>query len=1152
MTVARLSFWTPPEHRDEFEAAYRKKLVPILKKYELAESSEQGRPPVEGIFSKLFEVETPAAIAAKEQALQNDPAWQEALHWVRKAWETTDAEESLLCWHLWLYTAPAGAGKVVEAGPGKTVKAGGGLHQGPWHTLDVVDGLPSSIIYAILQDRRGYLWFGTKNGVSRYDGQTFHTFSTQDGLTGDGVGFMLEDRQGHLWFGTENGVSRYDGQTFHTFSTQDGLTGQDGLTRGGIGSMLEDRQGHLWFGTVSGEVSRYDGQVFHTFTTQDGLVGSGIMSILEDRQGYLWFSTVSGGVSRYDGQVFRTFTTQDGLADNGVWSMLEDRQGHLWFGTNGDGVSRYDGQMFHTFTTQDGLAGSRVISVLEDRQGHLWFGTFGDGVSRYDGQVFRTFTTQDGLMGNTVGAMLEDREGNLWFGPKMALGDGVGRFDGTQIEIFTTAEGLVNNNVCSMLEDREGHLWFGAWKGVSRYDGQVFTTLDGLEADVRSIAQDRKGHLWFGTMVGGVYRYDGKQVVNFTLKVGLANLRVEAVLVDREGYLWFGTLGGVSRYDGQTFKTFTTQDGLAGNSVWSMLEDGQGHLWFGTLGGVSRYDGQTFKTFTTQDGLAAGTVRTIFEDSRGDLWFGTNGGGVSCYDGQTFETFTTQNGLSYDTVHSIMEDRHGHLWFGTYGGGVSRYDGRVFQHLNKRNGLPGTAIQHLLEDRHGDIWIAVDGVGVVRYRSRQTAPPIQLTDVIADRHYGPVSSLRLPSSQSLFAFEFHGLSFKTGPGQMLYLYRLQGYEENWRPTRENRVEYTDLPVGNYTFQVQAVDRDLTYSEEPATVEVDVVPDPLIEGLTEALSHGDSTDEFVGTSEALRQVQAQLKQVASTDLAVMILGETGTGKGLAARTLHRLSERSSGALIQVNCGALPKELVESELFGHEKGAFTGATSRKLGKVELAKAGTLFLDEIGDMPLEAQVKLLRLLEEQTFERVGGTDTLKAEARVIAATNRDLGQMVEDGQFREDLYFRLQVFPIQLPPLRQRQEDIPLLVHYAVERFAHHLNRAIPTITPAAMVQLQSFPWPGNVRELEHLMQRAVLLCQKNSIDVADVTTGLNPSPEVPEESAFLSLAEQEKRHIEHALEATDWVIFGKRGAAQLLGINPHTLRSRIKKYGLHRSD
>ncbi|NKB66161.1 MAG: AAA domain-containing protein [Candidatus Latescibacteria bacterium] len=328
----------------------------------------------------------------------------------------------------------------------------------------------------------------------------------------------------------------------------------------------------------------------------------------------------------------------------------------------------------------------------------------------------------------------------------------------------------------------------------------------------------------------------------------------------------------------------------------------------------------------------------------------------------------------------------------------------------------------------------------------------------------------------------------------------------------------------------------------------------LDAATQALSQDAEEGELLGGSPALQRVMHQLRGVAATDLTVLLLGQTGTGKSLAARALHKMSPRRDGPCITVNCGALPDHLVESELFGHEKGAFTGATARKIGKVELAQEGTLFLDEIGDLPFDAQVKLLRLLEERVFERVGGTQTLESQVRIVAATNRDLETMVQAKEFRDDLFYRLQVFPVELPPLRERPEDIPLLAQIMLERFAQRLHRPAPVLLPEALKALQAALWPGNVRELEHALQRAVLICTDDQIATADV--GLTPSvPTSPSrttaaEVPLVSLAENERRHLQQALQACDGTLYGEKGAARLLQVHPETLRYRLKKHGLLR--
>ena len=336
-------------------------------------------------------------------------------------------------------------------------------------------------------------------------------------------------------------------------------------------------------------------------------------------------------------------------------------------------------------------------------------------------------------------------------------------------------------------------------------------------------------------------------------------------------------------------------------------------------------------------------------------------------------------------------------------------------------------------------------------------------------------------------------------------------------------------------------------------------------LLEEIKETHNFEEIVGPSRSLAEVIEKVKLVASTDSSVLILGETGTGKELVARAVHSNSERRSRPLVKVNCAALPSGLIESELFGHEKGAFTGATDRRIGRFEIAHGGTIFLDEIGDMPPDVQVKLLRVLQEHEFERVGGSVPIKVDVRVISATNRDLVRSISQGAFRQDLYYRLNVFPIQLPPLRERREDIPPLVHYFVRRFSLKIGRKITRIQRETMERMVSYSWPGNVRELENVIERAVILSRGSELEVApDVlpemaaaahTQAAAPRPAHEENRSVApspqSIDQVERNHILEVLMRTNWRIEGTDGAAALLKLNPSTLRSRMKKLGVQRS-
>jgi formate hydrogenlyase transcriptional activator len=318
------------------------------------------------------------------------------------------------------------------------------------------------------------------------------------------------------------------------------------------------------------------------------------------------------------------------------------------------------------------------------------------------------------------------------------------------------------------------------------------------------------------------------------------------------------------------------------------------------------------------------------------------------------------------------------------------------------------------------------------------------------------------------------------------------------------------------------------------------------------------EEIIGKSEGLRAVLQQVETVAPTDSTVLIYGETGTGKELIARAIHDLSSRARNAFVKLNCAAIPTGLLESEMFGHERGAFTGAIAQRIGRFELASRGTVFLDEIGEIPLELQPKLLRVLQEREFERLGSSRTLKSDARLIAATNRDLAEMVADHEFRADLFYRLNVFPIQLPPLRERREDIPLLVRHFARQFARRMNRTIDTIPSETMNVLVAYSWPGNIRELQNLVERAVILSTGPVLNVPLSDLQSQPQLVVPANAPangrprkIETLEDVERRHVLETLEATNWVVGGPKGAAVLLGLKRSTLQVRMEKLGIRRA-
>jgi formate hydrogenlyase transcriptional activator len=305
------------------------------------------------------------------------------------------------------------------------------------------------------------------------------------------------------------------------------------------------------------------------------------------------------------------------------------------------------------------------------------------------------------------------------------------------------------------------------------------------------------------------------------------------------------------------------------------------------------------------------------------------------------------------------------------------------------------------------------------------------------------------------------------------------------------------------------------------------------------------EEIVGTSPALQAVLSRAIKVAATDSTVLLTGETGTGKELVARAIHRRSNRASRPFVGVNCAATPRDLIASELFGHEKGAFTGATQQRQGRFELANGGTIFLDEVGELPAETQIALLRVLQEHEFERVGGSRPIRADVRVITATNRDLQAAISAGSFRRDLFYRLHVFPIEVPPLRERKEDVPLMVEYFIDRYSRRAGKNIKHVNEKTLELLQSYPWPGNIRELQNVIERSVILCET---EIFSIDESWLPPPLTPESKQQVELPRrllvQEKEMIEAALKESRGLIFGPKGAAAKLGIPRSTLESKIR--------
>ena len=1079
-----------------------------------------------GVLAWVFAIESTRLVAGMERALASDPDWQRLL-----------AASACSHWDLHVYATSITAESSQELH--------GGSRQGAWLHFDVQDGLPSVLVSHISNDPQGRLLLCTYEGMCHFDGARTQLTRLPEGTgrvapdVDDGTGLWLTTLGGRLL------CCRDD--------TAELFTAADGLPDDSVIDVCR-ANGRLWVASKNQLCYRDHGGVFHADTMLPP--EAEVRCLFRTHADELVVGTSVGLFACLGEQ-----TTRLGLPGQDILALCEDRHGRLVVATS-QGLYRHSDQGMTTTALPEQI--DDVTAICCDRRDVIWLATLGQGLLEWDGMTLTRHSTRPGMTSNQVRTIHEDAQGCLWVG---TWGGGLARLDRSWLQSVTVDDGLGATRVESLCEMPDGAIVLGTWGAgavcLRAGDLQPIPDLSGEGWRIWSSLVDRDGNLWLGTLDRGAVCWNGTTARFFGREQGLGRDSVFDLHQDRQGRIWCATQGGgLTCIDGDDCRTYTTRDGLPDDVIWTVTEDQQGHIWCSTHeAGVCRLDGERFTNYTTDDGLAHNQVWCALCDRQGNMWFGTWGGGVSRYDGDTFTTFTTHDGLAHNSVRHICQDRDGGLWFGTFGGGVSRFDGCTFQTLSRRDGLVHDAVQHVLQARDGSMWIATEE-GVTHYQPPKTPPVVAVTGVVADRRYDRSEVVRLALTQRLVTVEFEGASFATPLERMAYIYRVPGVLDDWQVTRQRRVELRDLPLGEHAFEVRAVDRDLNYSE-PHRQQISIEPDTgqdRLEALRAELAGHDGAEQFIGQSPSLRRVLDEIDIIAATGMTVLIEGETGTGKGLAARAIHALSQRHNGPFIQVNCGAIPAGLVESELFGHEKGAFTGATSRRIGRFELAEGGTLFLDEIGDLPEESQRALLNVLQEGVFQRVGSGESMQARARVITATNRDLRQATRQGAFREDLYFRLSPYVLQLPPLRKRLEDVPLLLEHFVEQFSRHLNRDVPTIEPEAMALLRSYEWPGNVRELEHLSQRATLVCSDGTIRTIDlpVLDGQQDTQvSLPDADSGASLmafetaaAERERSFLLQALEATNWVIYGERGAARRLGVHPEKLRRRLRSLGLRR--
>jgi PAS domain S-box-containing protein len=992
----------------------------------------------------------------------------------------------------------------------------------------LMNGQPLPQVNSIIEDREGAVWIGTPTGIIRHtkDGEQTR-FTRTDGLSDENVRALYVDREGSVWIGTTvGGLNRWAEASVTTYTSDDGLSNE------AIKPIYQDAQGTIWVGVGGGRVYRFkDGYLMADPLTTHPLPGA-VASLGGDREGNLWIGMYGQGVLRVqDGRVTRYATSNSRLSSNHVYAVFEDRQGTLWIGT-GNGLHQFRNGAFTVYRTTDGLAHDDVRFIMQADDGALWIGTVG-GLSRFADGRFTSFTTKNGLSDNFVRAVHQDRDGILWIG---TYGGGLNRLKGDQFTHYTTKHGLFDNALSRILEDDRGALWMSSNHGIFRVSRRELNEF--AEGKIRAITS-----ITYGVAEG--------------MKTSECNGGFQpAGWKARDGKLWFPTIQGIVVIDPNKTNRLTppvaveqvVADG-ASVEVWNpiVLPPGRGDVQI-------HYTGLSFIAplkvrFKYQlrgydhDWVDAGTRRAAYYTNLppGRYTFqvrASNNDGVWNETGTEFE-FILQPHFHQTKLFYVLSVAALAL------AGWGSYRLRIKQ-LERRTRELGSVVAartaEVVEQRNQ---LATANEQLARANEDMLSVFEQLrSGVMTTDPDGRVTFL----SQTAEELVGHSLPQATGQrwDQVLPLpeserSQLKIMTERPPEQRSKCLVHLHGPDGQrYCTEVEIQD-DPRDPKRKIFFLYDVTE---VYDLRQLLSEKAKLHDLVGQSTAMQMVYKQIHDVAGVGITVLIQGETGTGKELVARAIHYTSARKHKPFIAVNCAGLTESLLASQLFGHRKGAFTGAVGDQVGLFEAAHGGTLFLDEIGDMPLSVQTSLLRVLQEKEITRVGETRPRPIDVRIIAATHQDLKHEIAQGRFREDLLYRIRGTQIHIPPLRERREDILWLVAWFLSQFRAETDLPIDELSREAVQVLISYDWPGNVRELKSAIESAAVRCQGSVIQVSDLPPDLlGVFPHQP--------SSDEASHVERQrfLDALKQAGGNRAAAARLLGISRNTFYRRLTSLGLN---
>ena len=1018
---------------------------------------------------------------------------------------------------------------------------------------------------------------------------------------------IFEDSNGRIWIGTDKGLNLLVDSKKGIFKKIINIYNEDKTVEAQIWTICESKLGRLVVGSNAGLFSVFE-DLNNSFYLVDFFIQNkklnipnNIISAFQDNSYNLWLGTYAGGLYLWNEKNFRLSKIFDrrnksDLQTSTVYSIKADNSNVLWIGTK-SGILKYapTNKYFDSFENANELSADEnlVLTFLEDKKGKIWIGKSlnlelfdpeKEKSEEFNLERYITYRPHD--LG--VKSIYQDSSGTLWLGTLwrglFEMKEETGNekdYSFHQYWYYTNNNpDLYDNAVLKMIEDKWGYLWLGTKHGIKRFNKKnkkfydfKFTTQSKIKPPESIVFEIYKSPsnqdiIWIGTRSQGMYEVKLGQKENEITGLrhffpdsknhgSLSSEFVRTILEDKKSRIWVGTVSSglnLLNKDSTSFTKFSTKDGLPSDAILGLLEDNLGYLWISTIAGLCRFDPKTFESisFSKSDGLKNSEFNggAYLKSKSGDLYFGGTNGFDRVHPDLVQKnkrpppvviteirlyniSILNRIQRNENTAAFQLKNDYGSIEL-NHNENVLSFEFSALDYVNSSN----NKYAYMMEG----IDTSWNFVGSRRFANYSKIPPGEyIFRVKASNNNGVWNkngaSLRViidPPFWQTWWFRIISIIVLISLVVILYKYRVKKINEKKKALEIQVKERTDAAqkVKDALSQVEKLKNELEAENIYLQDEIKLT---------------NNFESIISTSESFKKILYKVEQVSSTDAIVLILGESGTGKELLARAIHSLSSRKNKPLIKINCAALPAYLIESELFGHEKGAFTGAYAKKIGRFELANEGTIFLDEIGELPSELQAKLLRVLQEGEFERVGGTTSIRVDVRVIAATNRNLENALKQGTFREDLYYRLNVFPINIPPLRERKEDIPVLVNHFINKHSKKVGKKMKSISPKLMKKLIEYDWPGNVRELENVIERAIIISPENSLQLEE---SLQQNKENGNASGFQSLDELERKYIIEVLESTNWRVSGPNGAAKILGLVPSTLQFRMKKLNIHR--